>query len=111
MTQIYYFIFAILVFSGLGYLFFSKLIKELMNPQTDLESKSIEIIKSSLAPASEQVIVTYKNCSFDITDFVLKHPGGKAILLQNNGKDVERLMAQNEHSEEAYKILEKYKIK
>lgn len=60
---------------------------------------------------SDKVIVTYKESKYNITDFVKKHPGGKAILLQNNGKDVEQLMFDNGHTEKAYLILEKYKIK
>lgn len=59
----------------------------------------------------EKVIVGYKNQTYDITDFVKKHPGGKHVLLENNGKDVEQLMIENEHSSNAYKTLEKYIVK
>ena len=58
----------------------------------------------------EQVIVTFKGSKYDVTKFLRKHPGGKAILLQNNGNDVEQQMLENEHSAHAYKTLEKYKI-
>lgn len=59
---------------------------------------------------SEKVIVTYKGNKYDITDFVKKHPGGKEVLLENNGNDIEKLMQENEHSEYAYKLLEKYRV-
>lgn len=61
-------------------------------------------------PNVEKVIVTYKGSKYDITNFVKKHPGGRAILLQNNGKDIEQPMLKIGHTENAYKTLEKYKI-
>ena len=57
-----------------------------------------------------KVVVTFKGSKYDISNFVRKHPGGKTILLDNNGKDVEQLMLENEHSDHAYKTLDKYKI-
>lgn len=57
------------------------------------------------------VIVSFRGEKYDITDFVNHHPGGKKILLQNNGKEVAELMKENEHSEKAYQILEKYKVR
>jgi cytochrome b involved in lipid metabolism len=59
---------------------------------------------------SSRIIVTYKGSKYDITDFVSKHPGGKTVLIENKGKDVEKLMADNDHSANAYKILNDYKI-
>jgi cytochrome b involved in lipid metabolism len=58
-----------------------------------------------------KIIILFKGEEYDITDFVKKHPGGKQVLLDNNGKDIEKLMFENEHSTHAYNILEKYKIK
>ncbi len=60
--------------------------------------------------SSPTVIVTYKGGTYDISDFAKKHPGGKKILFENNGNDIEKLMAANEHSEHAYQLLQKYKI-
>lgn len=57
-----------------------------------------------------QIIVTYKGDKYNITNFIKKHPGGKTVLINNNGNDIEKLMLENEHSESAYKILERYKI-
>jgi len=59
----------------------------------------------------ETVIVTFKGNSYDVSDFVMHHPGGKGVLLKNNGKDVEQLMLANQHSEHAYEELAKYIIK
>jgi len=63
------------------------------------------------AVKKETVIVTFKGNSYDVTDFVMHHPGGKSVLIKNNGKDVEQLMAANQHSEHAYETLAKYLIK
>lgn len=59
----------------------------------------------------QPIIVKFKNDSYDITKFLLRHPGGKQILIDNNGKNIEQLMCDNNHSKCAYNILEKYKIK
>lgn len=58
----------------------------------------------------QTVIVSFRGKKYDITNFVRLHPGGKKVLLQNNGRDIEQLMLNNDHSKEAYKILEKYII-
>ena len=57
-----------------------------------------------------KIIVKYCGADYDITDFVRKHPGGKKVLIDSNGKDIEQLMLDNEHSNHAYKLLSKYKI-
>lgn len=64
---------------------------------------------SSLKPP-DKIIVTFKGSKYDITNFIKRHPGGKQILIDNNGKDIENLMLEYEHSKNAYLILEKYKI-
>jgi cytochrome b involved in lipid metabolism len=56
------------------------------------------------------IIVTYKGSKYDISDFIKKHPGGKQILIEQNGHDIEKKMIETEHSPIAYKILEKYKV-
>lgn len=58
----------------------------------------------------ETVIVNFKGSKYNITDYIVKHPGGKKVLLDNNGKDIEKLMLENKHSNNAYEILEKYRI-
>lgn len=76
------------------------------------EKQSVNVVaEQSKPPLIEKNIVTYKGSQYDITDFIRKHPGGKAILIQNNGKDIEQLMLENEHSAHAYELLEKYKIR
>ncbi len=71
---------------------------------------SVEQEKEPLNSDPKRIIVQYHKSSYDITDFAKKHPGGKKILLENNGKDIEKLMIDNDHSDHAYKLLEKYKI-
>lgn len=58
----------------------------------------------------DRIIVKFKDSRYDITNFAKKHPGGKTVLIENNGNDVENLMMEYGHSENAYKLLEKYKL-
>ena len=75
----------------------------------------IEIIQNPNPPLrtnskKEKIIIAYKGGNYDITDFIKKHPGGKEILKENNGKNIEQQMLDAGHSNNAYNILEKYKI-
>lgn len=74
-------------------------------------TKLNNLIKSTEQPKQEKIIVQFRGSQYDITNFAKKHPGGKIVLVENNGKDIEKLMMENEHSENAYKLLEKYIIK
>lgn len=87
-------------------MFFSRQPLDMSNKETrtDLANETMTV------EPNPKVIVTYKGSTYNISDFVRKHPGGKKVLLENNGKDVEKLMLENEHSEHAYQLLEKYKI-
>lgn len=58
----------------------------------------------------EPIIVSFKGAKYNVTNFVKKHPGGKTVIIENNGKDIEQLMLDNEHSKHAYDLLEKYQI-
>lgn len=69
-------------------------------------SNSIEQYKCT----NERIIVYYKENKYDVTNFVKRHPGGKEVLIENNGKNIESLMNENEHSSHAFTVLEKYKI-
>jgi cytochrome b involved in lipid metabolism len=109
---------------GIIYTLFSDQIKEMQSKQKN----SVENIKidnhindndkknnltnnpEQLEQDNRHIIVTYKGSKYDITDFISKHPGGKTILLKNNGKNIEQSMLQNEHSTNAYETLEKYRI-
>ena len=93
----YFYIIALVFVIGLLYELFSNPIREMSD--------------SSVIPNTpKKIIVTYKGANYDITDFVVLHPGGKDVLVKNNGNDVEQLMLDNQHSENAHETLEKYKI-
>ena len=47
----------------------------------------------------------------DVTRFVAKHPGGKEVLVKNNGKEISELFLEMQHSDNAKRILEKYRIR
>lgn len=100
MLFILFVVFIILIY----YIFFSdKNISESKNP-------SMEINDQKKTDTPQKIIVWYKEKEYDITNFVRKHPGGKQVLLENNGKDIGNLMIENDHSSNAYNILEKYII-
>jgi cytochrome b involved in lipid metabolism len=58
----------------------------------------------------KRIIVTFRNKDYDITDFLDEHPGGRNVLIKKNGRDIEKAMQDNNHSDDAYAILEKYCI-
>lgn len=60
---------------------------------------------------TDRIIVFFKNEKYDITDFVNSHPGGRQVLIKCNGRDIEKHMNKADHSEYAYSLLEKYKVK
>ncbi|SAM06237.1 hypothetical protein [Absidia glauca] len=54
--------------------------------------------------------VVIHNKVYDITEFVLEHPGGEEVLLDEAGKDATESFEDIGHSDEAREILEKYHI-
>ncbi|XWV24469.1 cytochrome b5-like protein [Tupanvirus deep ocean] len=95
-----FFIVFVIIVIVIMYILFSVQNTEMTNNQKINNSES----------TVEKVIVKFKGEEYDITDFVKKHPGGKQVLLENNGSDIEKLMIENEHSAYAYNTLQKYKI-
>lgn len=59
----------------------------------------------------EKFIVEYRNELYDITEFMLKHPGGVNTLNGNNRKDIEEKFHKAEHSSAAQYLLKDYKVK
>ncbi|KAI8063160.1 cytochrome b5 [Gongronella butleri] len=54
--------------------------------------------------------VVIHNKVYDITQFVLEHPGGEEVLLDEAGKDATESFEDIGHSDEAREILSKYLI-
>lgn len=75
------------------------------------EVSSIEPSEKTTKDESNRLVVRYRNKSYDLTKFAIRHPGGKEILWNNNGTDIEKLMTENKHSKHAYKMLDKYLVK
>jgi len=96
----------IIIIVGILGTFFSAQIKEMSNQNNTPEVNHTNPIE----PKKDRTIVTYKGSQYDVTDFIIHHPGGKRAIMNNNGKDVEQLMLDNQHSKNAYDILAKYKI-
>ena len=40
---------------------------------------------------TDSIIIIIDNHKFDVTDYIDEHPGGRDILIQNNGNDVTQL--------------------
>lgn len=62
---------------------------------------------------SKSCWVIYNNKVYDVTEFILDHPGGDDLILNYAGKDVTDVMKdvlEHEHSEAAYEILSEYCI-
>jgi cytochrome b involved in lipid metabolism len=56
----------------------------------------------------QNVKVIYQGDCYDITNYLKKHPGGKKILLDHNGKDVESKMKEHNHGKGAYELLKSF---
>ncbi|XWV25702.1 cytochrome b5-like protein [Tupanvirus soda lake] len=95
-----FFIAFVVIVIGIMYILFSEQNTEMTNNQKSNNNENIP----------QKIIVKFKEEEYDITDFIRKHPGGKQLLVENNGNDIEKLMLENEHSVHAYNILQKYKI-
>lgn len=87
---------------GIVYILFSDQHREMVDEQDSNEFDGNN---------TDKIIVKFNGEDYNITDFIKKHPGGKQVLIENNGKDVDNLMIENEHSVHAYNMLQKYKIK
>lgn len=61
----------------------------------------------------EDCWVVHEGKVFDVTDFVMDHPGGEDLIMRFAGKDMGGIMedpAEHSHSESAYELLEEYLI-
>lgn len=58
----------------------------------------------------EKLIVKFKNESYDLTNFLFKHPGGVGTLAHNNDKNIEKVFYESDHSKAAEHLLNEYKI-
>ena len=76
--------------------------QEIPAPENESNLKKAKSVK-------RKIVVLYNGEPHDITEFAKKHPGGKAILVENMGKEVSQLMADIGHSEHAYELLNTYK--
>lgn len=101
MAYIYFFI-MMMILSGFIYSICKNDDDKLHNLTTKKEQNHQE---------NDSIIVLYKGEKYDVTKFAKYHPGGKEILQEYYNKDINQAMIDNKHSNHAYKLLEKYKIK
>ncbi|CAH2088407.1 unnamed protein product [Euphydryas editha] len=55
------------------------------------------------------VWMIYKDGVYDVTSYIPQHPGGD-VMLEEAGKDATKAFNEVDHTSDAAKILEKYKI-
>jgi len=48
---------------------------------------------------------------YNLSDFIMKHPGGHDIILQYEGQDISKVFAEIGHSEYAIQLIEKYHVR
>ena len=68
---------------------------------------------ASHSSLDDGIWVIYKGAVYDVTTFVLDHPGGSDTLFQHAGEDISDVFHDDnihKHSEAALKILESYRI-
>lgn len=58
----------------------------------------------------EKFIVEYQNDLYDVTEFVLKHPGGVNTLIGYNHKNIDERFKSIDHSPAAKYLLNDYKL-
>ena len=62
---------------------------------------------------STRIMVKRHDRLYDVTEFAIRHPGGRKLLEKHNGKDVEAAMQDptlHMHSKSAYDMLAKYLV-
>lgn len=58
----------------------------------------------------EKFIVEYQNDLYDVTEFILKHPGGVNTLIGYNHKNIDERFKSIDHSPAAKYLLNDYKL-
>ncbi|PCJ24955.1 MAG: hypothetical protein COA94_06930 [Rickettsiales bacterium] len=57
-----------------------------------------------------RVVIILNDQVYDVTDYLVCHPGGREVLLENNRKDATEAFSAIGHSDRAEEILKEYKI-
>lgn len=58
----------------------------------------------------EDCILIIHNAVYDVTEFLLQHPGGEEVLLEKAGQDATEPFEDVSHSSDARSLMKKYKI-
>lgn len=74
-------------------------------------SQSERLPKNGIRVIEEKFIVEYEKEFYDITQFMLKHPGGVNTLIGYNHKNIDEKFKNIEHSPAAKYLLNDYKLK
>lgn len=75
------------------------------------EMSSLKNFPQNGRVTNEKFIVEYENDLYDVTEFILKHPGGVNTLIGFNHKNIDERFKSVDHSPAARYLLSDYKLK
>ncbi|CAO3625235.1 unnamed protein product [Cunninghamella blakesleeana] len=73
-------------------------------------SKTYTLAEVNQHHTRDDLWLVIDNKVYNITDFVLEHPGGEAALFEEAGKDATESFDNVDHTEEARELLDRYLI-
>ncbi|KAG2230163.1 hypothetical protein INT48_004033 [Thamnidium elegans] len=73
-------------------------------------SNTISATEVAKHTAKSDLWMTIHNKVYNVTEFIIEHPGGEEVLLDEAGKDATESFEDIGHSDEAREILSKYLV-
>ncbi|CEG72906.1 Putative Cytochrome b5 [Rhizopus microsporus] len=75
-----------------------------------MSTKVISLNEVAQHKSKNDLWLVIHNKVYDITSFVVEHPGGEEVLIDEAGKDATEAFEDIGHSDEAREMLDKYQI-
>lgn len=79
-----------------------------VSPQSQLPEFSLHQVSEHCTPDDCWIVIFDK--VYDVTDFLLEHPGGEYIILESAGRDATIQFRGSRHGKDSYLLLTKYLI-
>mmetsp|Transcript_8372 Transcript_8372/g.19286 ORF Transcript_8372/g.19286 Transcript_8372/m.19286 type:complete len:126 (-) Transcript_8372:26-403(-) len=73
----------------------------LADKKAELRTPKMTDVEMMKEGSETKVLIAIDGCVFDLSSYVDKHPGGKAVLSRNSGKDMSDSFKRIGHSEKA----------
>lgn len=58
----------------------------------------------------DNVVIIFDNSVYNVTNYLLEHPGGEEVLFEQNGTDATEVFNDVGHSSDAREIMKKFKV-